>query len=170
MAAKRLPAANPRPFYGEIMRILRTSRPVVVVGPAGRDCSPDSTLASTRSPRPIGCKRPLACPREISHRDIPEQGRQRKCHPGFKNRRWQDLGVAQSKPYAGLADVEFSAVGHDLVLEVEGEVLIHVKDASLDRGKVAIGTVGPNSQARMADLRLQVLDGTADAPAAGRGK
>jgi hypothetical protein len=69
-----------------------------------------------------------------------------------------------------MADIEFSVVGQDLVLTVEGEELIHVKDASLKRGGAILGTFGPNAHAQVADLRLQVLDGVADAPAAGREK
>jgi hypothetical protein len=88
----------------------------------------------------------------------------------LKNARWKVLGAAQSKPYTGMADIEFSVVGQDLVLTVEGEELIHVKDASLKRGGAILGTFGPNAHAQVADLRLQVLDGVADAPAAGREK
>ena len=70
--------------------------------------------------------------------------------------RWTELAGGVSKPYTGLAEVEFSAVGQELTLRVGGDVVVKVNDASFARGRAGIGALG---QGQMADLRLRVLDG-----------
>lgn len=81
----------------------------------------------------------------------------------FKDGRWTDFAGGVSKPYDGLAEMEFVASGQDLILLVGGQELIHVKDPSFTSGRAGILAM---IQSQMADIRLKILDDAVAPPPA----
>jgi len=71
--------------------------------------------------------------------------------------KWTDLATVKApKPYNDFFTMQFSAIGEQLILSVNGEEILRASDGKLKTGCVGIATRGGMSQFK--DIQLRVID------------